>query len=62
MNDCLAYDEKKVTLEEYFIKPRPVINPRSWNHNRMMDAAFPENFICINNNKAYMHFEGIIIF
>lgn len=55
--DCLAFDERKLTMEEYFIKPRPIINPRSWNHNKMMDLALPKNNISINKNLNLKYFE-----
>lgn len=58
-NDCLAYDEEKLSLEEYFILPRPVLNPRSWNHNKMIDTVFSRQYLWLNKNRSFEFFEGI---
>ena len=60
-NDCLAFEPQKLSMNEYFILPRPVIHSRSWNHNRMMDAAFPKDHCKLNKNLALMDFEGNLI-
>ncbi len=62
-NDCIAYESDKLSKNEYFILPRPVINPRSWNHNRMMDALNKqEKKKPINSNINFEDFEGKIKF
>lgn len=58
--DCTNYDDTKFSMEEYYEKKHKIINPRSWNLNRMEDLINNRSEP-INKNLSLYDFEEINI-
>ena len=56
-NDCLNFDEKKLTKNEFFIKKQFIINSRTYNIHKLLSLIEPQECY-LNNNLIYSDLIG----
>jgi len=53
MNDCLAFNEEKISKKKYFIRKYFVKNSRDFNYNQLRDFIPDNNYFATNNNEDF---------
>jgi len=53
MNDCLAFNEEKISKKKYFIRKYFINNSRDFNCNQLRDFIPDNNYFATNNNEDF---------